>query len=272
VTNNPRKEGFEMMHKPFLKKLGLIVVVVALVLSASQSACETGEHVFEASFVRTQYSDDDWNLMFYDNCGMPKSDSVRWIEKGNNKFIRFQLGDKDYGNCGSDRRARHGAPYWERAELKQTTGLNRNLKYELEFTVRFVEGYAGSREDFWQLHATSRNCNIGPPIMIKFDDGFLTLSSKREDGGSNKRTSSVKIDNLIGKWSNVKMKFDTSGNSEVSLSLDDKEVFSNIPYWVEPCGIPHFKFGIYRPGNKYKKNNRSVVDFDKIKLTEIKND
>ena len=54
---------------------------------------------------------------------------------GNNKFIRFQLEDKDYGNCGSDRRARHGAPYWERAELKQTTGLNRNLKYELEFNI-----------------------------------------------------------------------------------------------------------------------------------------
>jgi len=32
------REGFEMMHKSLLKKLGLIVVVVALVLSASQSA------------------------------------------------------------------------------------------------------------------------------------------------------------------------------------------------------------------------------------------
>ena len=249
-------------------------LLILPVLLLTLSACETGEggHVFEASFGRTQYSDDDWNLTFYDNCGMPKGDSVRWLEKGNNKFIRFQLGDKDYGNCRSDRRARHSAPYWERAELKQTTGLNRNLKYELEFSVRFVKGYAGNREDFWQLHATSRNCNIGPPIMIKFDRGKLILQSKRKDGSSNRWSSSVYIDDLIGKWNKVKMKFDTSEDSKVSLFLNDKEVFSNIPYWIETCGIPHFKFGIYRPGNKYKKNNRSVVDFDKIILTEIKND
>ena len=108
--------------------------------------------------------------------------------------------------------------------------------------------------------------------MIKIDRGKLILQSKRKDGRSNRWSSSVYIDDLIGKWNKMKMKFDTSEDSKVSLFLNNKEVFSNIPYWIETCGIPHFKFGIYRPGKKYKKNNHSVVDFDKIKLTEIKND
>ena len=109
--------------------------------------------------------------------------------------------------------------------------------------------------------------------MIKINRGVLTLQSKRHDGaGAEQWGSFVEINDLIGKWNKVKMKFDTSENAEVSLFLNDKEVYSNIPYLIKACGTPHFKFGIYRPGNKNKKNNRSVVDFDKIKLTEIKND
>jgi hypothetical protein len=38
LNNLCKKGGFEMMHKSLLKKLGLVVVVVALFLSASQSA------------------------------------------------------------------------------------------------------------------------------------------------------------------------------------------------------------------------------------------
>ena len=44
----------------------------------------------------------------------------------------------------------------------------------------------------------------------------------------------------------------------------------NVPFWVEECGMPHFKFGIYRPGNEISKNSHSIVDFDKIILTKIK--
>ena len=112
-----------------MKRL-LILPVLLLTLSA----CETGPY----------YSDDDWNLTFYDNCGMPKGDSVRWIEEENNKFIRFQLGDKDYGGCSSDRMRRDGVPYRERAELKQIYTLASNTKYELAFNVRFVEGFSGN--------------------------------------------------------------------------------------------------------------------------------
>ena len=39
---------------------------------------------------------------------------------------------------------------------------------------------------------------------------------------------------------------------------------------IEGCGVPHIKFGIYRPGNTIRPNNLSIVDFDKIQIKEIK--
>ena len=237
-----------------MKRLLLILPVLVLVLSG----CETS-------------NDKDWNLSFSDNCGMPKGDSMQWIEQGKNKFIRFQLGDKDYGRCGaSDRMRRHGAPYWERAELKQSTTLAWNTKYELAFKIRFVEGFSGDRESFWQIHAYNSPCRAKPPIMIKINFGYLILAAQREGGGHILHISGIKIWDLIGKWNNVKLNFDTTSSPEISLYLNDKEIFLNVPFWVEECGMPHFKFGIYRPGNEISKNSHSIVDFDKIILTKIK--
>ena len=69
------------------------------------------------------YKDRDWNIYFYDNCGFPSNKknnkNLIWINEKNNKFLRFQLSDKQIGKCSSDNKKRNGAPYWERAELKQ---------------------------------------------------------------------------------------------------------------------------------------------------------
>ena len=108
-----------------MKRLLPVLSILVLILSGGQT---------------TGGNDKDWNVNFYDNCGMPKNDSMQWIEEGGNKFIRFQLRDKDYGQCSTDRAARHGAPYWERAELKQNSKLSPNTKYQVRFKVRFVQG------------------------------------------------------------------------------------------------------------------------------------
>ena len=128
-------------------------------------------------------NDKDWNVNFYDNCGMPKYDSMRWIEEGGNKFIRFQLRDKDYGQCSTDRAARHGAPYWERAELKQNSKLSPNTKYQVRFKVRFVQGFK-NLTTFFQIHAHNSPCWAYPPIMLKspkiFKHKHLRLKSPRK--------------------------------------------------------------------------------------------
>ena len=215
-------------------------------------------------------NDTDWDLMFYDNCGMPQDDSMEWIEKNGKKFIRFRLRDKDYGGCASDRVARHRAPYWERAELKQSTFLSFNKKYQLKFKVRFVQGFIGQRESFWQMHASGNSCRAGPPIMIKMTGGKLNINPRgvranKPGGGSSPIYSNIAMDDLVGKWVRFKLVLDTSERARISLFLNDEIIFEQIPYWIQRCGSPHFKFGIYRPGS-LNKNRMSVVDFDEIKL------
>ena len=236
-----------------------VVLLVLLLPSLAFNTFAKGE----------RYSDDDWNLTFYDNCGMPTGGSVRWIEEENNKFIRFQLGDKDYGGCRSDRMRRHGAPYWERAELKQSSTLASNTKYELAFNVRFVEGFSGNRERFWQINAYNSPCRAKSPINIEISVGNLTLTALKESGEYRMFFSGIKISDLIGKWNNVKLNFDTTSSPKFSLYLNDKQVFLNVPFWVEACDKPHFKFGIYRPGNE-NGIKLSIIDFDKINVKKIK--
>ena len=225
--------------------------------------------VFEASKGRMGYSDDDWNLKFYDNCGMPKNSSVQWIEEGKNKFLRFQLDNKHYGECASDRKIRHNAPYWERAELKQISSLTRNAKYQLEFQVRFLEGFSGNRESFWQIHSCAGQSCCRPPVMIKFSEGKLGLSAMDRAGRkSSTYISNVKIEDLIGRWSIFVLEFQTTDTANISLSLNGNNIFSDIPFVIPKCGNPHLKFGIYRPGNAYG-NNTAIIDFDEITLNNL---
>ena len=213
--------------------------------------------------------DEDWNLAFFNSCGLPAADSLQWRAEDGNRFVRFTLDNKDIGKCSTDAKPRHSAPYWERAELSQASRLERNTRYELSFMIRFVEGFRGKRESFWQVHAHNAPCWAYPPIMLKFSDGQMTLNALRDNGRRGSHSvnfSSIAIGDLIGRWAPVRMVFDTSGEPEVSLSIDGKEVFSNIPFWIEECGVPYFRFGIYRPGS-YSGNKRSVVDYDAIRLT-----
>ena len=117
-----------------------------------------------------EFTDTDWNITFYDNCSFPETDgkyeTVKWVTEGENKFLRFELRNGDKGECSSDDRERHGAPYWERAEVKQEEMLERNKKYSLDFDVRFVKGFQGERETFFQIHQGVRGCREGPPLMF----------------------------------------------------------------------------------------------------------
>jgi len=72
-----------------MKKVNFILLILIFTII---SGCQTtGEKVFSGSYGKVLYTDNDWNLDFYDNCGMPKSNSVKWIKGTKNNFIRFQL-------------------------------------------------------------------------------------------------------------------------------------------------------------------------------------
>ena len=251
-----------------MKKVNIIFLIL---IFAIISGCKTtGERIFPGSHGKFLYTDNDWNLDFYDNWGMPKSSSVKWIKGTKNNFIRFQLENKDYGKCSTDKKPRHGAPYWERAELKQKTILSRNKKYELSFNVRFVEGFLMNRETFFQMHSYKSPCNAGPPLMLKISNEKLIIATRRRNSSTHLTYfTKISLLDLIGKWNTFRIIFDLSQKPTLSLNLNGKQIISNRTFGIKKCGAPHFKFGIYRPGNLRKKNLRSVVDFDKIILKKI---
>lgn len=49
--------------------------------------------------------DKDWDVNFWNNCGLPK-DSLKTIEENGNRFLRFQLKGGQKGSCWSDKKAR----------------------------------------------------------------------------------------------------------------------------------------------------------------------
>jgi len=214
--------------------------------------------------------DKDWNTRFLSNCPLPHRDSIRWISE-NRRFLRFTLSDKDKGGCSTDRTARHSAPYWERAELKQAKPLRKNKSYSIDATLRFVEGFSGKREPFFQIHAYNKSCKQAyPPIMIKFDNthtdtAVLTLLALQSNKRHISYRSDMRIKDVLGDWINLKLELDTSKERSVTVSIDEEIVFSDIPFWIEPCGTPHIKFGAYRPGN-VSGNVKSIVDFDSINV------
>ena len=224
-------------------------------------------------------NDKDWNISFYANCELPNN-SMQWMEEGENKFVRFQLIDKDYGGCRSDRKAGTFAPYWERAELKQRSKLSKNKKYEVSFNVRFVQGFSQGAnkkrslilqgwETFFQIHAwTSPTCYYAP-IMLGISGGAVSLFALRTKQRHVRHYSNTFVTDLLGAWNDWTFVFDTSPEPKITVFLNDQRIFSNIPFFIPSCGIPHFKFGIYRPGNE-SGNPHSIVDFDKINLRTIK--
>jgi len=218
-----------------------------------------------------EFTDTDWNLTFYDNCGFPVTDgeyqSVKWVTNGKNKFLRFELRNGDKGKCSSDDVKRNRAPYWERAEVKQKFILERK-KYSLEFEVRFVSGFQGERETFFQIHQYHSGCSVGPPLMFKaFSQGMLGVFLKQPEG-QHFRHFVGPLD--IGEWIRFKLIFNTAGDSEVSLYKNKRIHFEGQPFHIKDCGEPHFKFGIYRPGDdEFGGNTTSIVDFDKFELKVI---
>ena len=220
---------------------------------------------------RHKVKDGDWNTRFLVNCAMPRTDSVRWVEE-DRRYLRFTVSDKDKGGCSTDKTARHSAPYWERAELKQVGTLKANKTYTIDMTLRLVEGFGGDREAFFQVHAYDKQCKQAyPPVMIGFDSVFtdtavLALRSLQSNKRHNIYRSDMPIEELLGEWVDLKLILDTTDDEgNVTMVVDGEELFSNIPFWVEYCGVLHLKFGLYRPGD-LSGNVRSIVDFDAINV------
>ena len=220
-------------------------------------------------------TDDTWIKNFWENCGYYP---IRHQEN-NNVFWRFTLEKGDRGGCSSDNMVRHGASYWERKEVEGRK-LKSDATYEVQFKVRFLAGFEGNRETFFQLHGfNGPGCKF-PLLMFKFGElgkswapDYWARLAITEHGGKyevNHVQNFGPIDKIKGIWQHVKFIFETNvGKSKYSLYLNDKLEVSGEEFDVPACKIPFIKFGIYRPGDpKYGKT--SIVDFDDVLVAKVK--
>ena len=245
-----------------LKSKQLFLLTASLLLNACNSTgLQLGDTV----------QDKDWNTSFKSNCPLPHYDSIQWMSESNRRYMRFSLSNGDKGGCPTDRAARHHAPYWERAELRQVGTLEKNKSYAIDATLRFVEGFSGRRENFFQIHAYNKNCKqASPPITMKFDKAhtstaFLTLNALKKNKRHSSYRSGIRIDDVLGKWIDMKINLDIATECSITVIIEGETLFSDVPFWIEPCGTPHIKFGVYRPGD-LSGNGKSIVDFDSISV------
>ena len=80
----------------------------------------------------------------------------------------------------------------------------------------------------------------------------------------------IRINEVIGKWIHAKLEVHFS-ESYFNFYLDNEIIMEESDFLVDSCGEPHFKFGIYRPGDEEAAGERiSILDVDKIWLVEMK--
>ena len=236
-----------------MKKITLLFLIMVIL-----SGCQTINTISKSG-----------NLSFSTKCTIPKNSIKRFYEE-EKEIIRFTLKNGQKGGCKNDRRGRHSAPYWERTELKQSSFLPKNINYEINFNVRFLKGFVGERETFFQIHQYNKGCNAYPTIMLKFDYNSLRLDTLNVKPvyAHGHWSSDVKIKKLLTKWQNFKIIYNLK-KKNVSVFLNNDLLFKDIKFGIDSCGKSRIDYGIYRPGNKLRPIKTSIVDFDNIKVKKI---
>ncbi|WP_137703297.1 heparin lyase I family protein [Marimonas lutisalis] len=228
------------------------------------------------------YKDNDWNKTAYDNCGLPvvrgEKRSVDWVRVGGDKKIRMTLRERDVGLCFTDAKVRHGAPYWERAELKQSDDLPIGRIHRVQFETIFLEGFTGERETFFQFHGWNGNCHAYPPLMLMFNRGWLEVHALQNVSGSgivgssrgfhrNVARKPINIRSVLGKTLQFSIDFDTRTRpGRLSVLVNGSPLVEDAPIGYARCAKPHFKFGVYRPGGKGSKTSTALFDDFTVKV------
>ena len=80
------------------------------------------------------------------------------------------------------------------------------------FKIRFIEGFEGSRETFFQVHQWQNDCQVGPPMMLQMHYGEIILyATKNIDHHKRyyvkKYGEGPKIEELLKKWQSFKITY-----------------------------------------------------------------
>jgi hypothetical protein len=215
----------------------------------------------------TYHKDSDWNfgLQSYHR------QDVKWASEKDNKFLEFRLEGGTAGHGSGDNVKRHGAPFWERNEYTGESRMGRNNPYSVSFQFRIVKGFNGNRETFFQVHSWDQSCPLYPQLMMKFDQGKLSLHPLNDQGFHKPVYVDKHVDEVFNKWVEVRMTAEPVDKDHVKYTFDG-ELFNNTPVSVvatlHECSNQNLKFGIYRPGKEQGINDTSIIQFDKIQVNK----
>lgn len=233
-----------------------------------------------------KYIDSDWNMTFYNHCGFPsskgKKQNVKWVEKDENKFLRFSLYNGQVGKCSNDNKKRKkGEPYTERADIKQWSKLEKGFQYEISFRLRIVEGFKSKREKFFKISSKSSNKCSKTSLFLQFSGrknpkGFrlhlLDLSNNKETFKKYKleyNHSKIQVHKLNNKWTNLKflIRFKEK-DAELDLFFNEEKIVNRFKFDV-PCNDVRMFVGLERHGSSKKKHALSVIDYDKFIVNKV---
>ncbi len=208
---------------------------------------------------------------------LPRQTSMQVMQQGGVPFVRFTIADGDIGGAPTDNDPTHNRifdrRYSERAEIRTEDTLQRNSRYEITFEARFVEGFFGDNETFFQIHTGQK-----PPLMFFFRQFGRThllanvLQGCERTCGHNDQPEYQRLkaifprSRMLGRWHQYRVVLDTSNRGRMSIYLNGAPLFEHQPVTFPSQHRPYLRFGVYRSGSE-DGNATSVVDYRNITIT-----
>jgi hypothetical protein len=207
---------------------------------------------------------------FLSNCEIASGALVATGQGDDSRYI-FTLKDKDIGGCAGDDEKGQNAPYFERAELRRQGHIDLKTPQIIKFEARFLDGFSGKQESFFQIHNYNASCIAHPSLMIKWHKGDLELSLLQESGFLKPKRYPGRHVRSYRSWSTWQIRLARKSRTRLAIDVmsDGERIGRGHIAYVEECGTPYVKFGIFRPGNTWSGNETSIAEFRNFSLKPL---
>jgi len=203
-------------------------------------------------------------------CSMPKGALVA-SRNGDDSHYLFSIDNKDIGGCLEDKKADSKAPWWERADLVQIGHIDVTKPQIVKFDARFLDGFVGKQESFFQIQNNNPACPAEPSLMIKWHKGDLELSILQDSNVLKPKRFPDTTVKAHRSWSNWQLRLARQSKTTMTIdvSLNGKRIGRGHIAHIAECATPHVRFGIFRPGNAWSENETSMVEFRRFSLKPL---
>lgn len=210
---------------------------------------------------------------------LPRSTSMQILSQNGEPIIRFTIQDGDIGGAPTDNDPSHSRifdrPYSERAEVRMDGTMRRNSVYEITFEARFVEGFQGYNETFFQIHTGKK-----PPLMLFFREfgrthllanvmqGCTSTCGHNDQPDYQSHKTIYPRARMFGRWHEYRIVLDTSNRGSISIYLNGAPIVQNAAATFPSQHRPYVRLGVYRSGD-LDGNATSIVDYRDLEIIRV---